>query len=86
MPSRAPASVELELLLNQTAVIIDVASQMSLIADEKSIPRTHLIGTLLIVLVLTLALGGFFSWQNLREHELSFARIEQTTTDQLKAR
>jgi PAS domain S-box-containing protein len=59
---------------------------MRLTADEKTVPRIHLIGTLLTVLVLTLALGGFFSWQSLGEQRAAFARVEQAATQQLEAR
>ena len=55
-------------------------------ANERTIPRIHLIGTLAIVLVLTLGLGGFLSWQHLVEHRASFARIEQAATQQIKHR
>jgi len=48
-----------------------------LIADEKTVPRIHLIGTLAVVLLLTLGLAAFFSWQNLEEQRASFARIEK---------
>lgn len=34
---------------------------MRLIADEKSVPRIHLIGSLLLALLLTLVLSGFFT-------------------------
>ncbi len=57
-----------------------------LTADEKTVPRIHLIGTLLTVLVLTLALGGFFSWQSLSEQRAAFGRVEQAATQQLEAR
>ncbi|MBS1130758.1 MAG: sensor hybrid histidine kinase [Proteobacteria bacterium] len=59
---------------------------MRLTADEKTVPRIHLIGTLLTVLVLTLALGGFFSWQSLSEQRAAFARVELAATQQLEAR
>ena len=59
---------------------------MPLIADEKTIPRIHLLGTLAIVLILTLGLGAFFSWQHLKERQASFGRIEQIARDQVQAR
>ncbi|MDE2439898.1 MAG: cache domain-containing protein [Betaproteobacteria bacterium] len=59
---------------------------MLLIADEKTIPRIHLLGTLAIVLILTLGLGAFFSWQHLNERQASFGRIEQIARDQVQAR
>lgn len=55
-------------------------------ADEKSVPRMHLIGTIVLVLLLTVALAGFFTWQNLAERRDSFARIEQGVSDQIKTR
>ena len=59
---------------------------MPFIANEKSVPRIHLIGSIAMVLFLTVALAAFFTWQNLSERRDSFARIEQGVTDQLKAR
>ena len=59
---------------------------MYLIADEKTVPRIHLIGTLLIVLVLTLGLGAFFSWQSLDEQRASLRRIEVAAREQVQAR
>ncbi len=59
---------------------------MRLIVDEKSVPRIHLIGTLVIVLLLTLGLGAFFSWQHVQEGREALARIEQTTQQQMRGR
>ncbi len=59
---------------------------MQLIANEKTIPRIHLAGTLAIVLVLTLALAGFYSWQSRRDAQSSFARIEQALSAETEAR
>lgn len=59
---------------------------MKLAANEKTVPRIHLIGTIALVLLLTLALAGFFTWQNMAERQASFARIEQGVTEQVKAR
>ncbi len=59
---------------------------MQLIANEKSIPRIHLIGTLLIVLLLTVGLSGYNLWQNRQEAQSSFDRIEQALNEQIKAR
>ena len=59
---------------------------MLLIADEKTVPRIHLIGTLAIVLVLTLGLGAFFSWQSLSEQQASLRRIELAAMAQVEAR
>ncbi|MGB4063633.1 MAG: cache domain-containing protein [Azonexus sp.] len=60
--------------------------KMPFIANEKSVPRIHLIGSIAMVLFLTVALAAFFTWQNLSERRDSFARIEQGVTAQLKAR
>ncbi|NTV69644.1 MAG: response regulator [Azonexaceae bacterium] len=59
---------------------------MPFVANEKSVPRIHLIGSIALVLFLTVALAAFFTWQNLSERRDSFARIEQGVTAQLKAR
>ena len=59
---------------------------MPFAANEKSVPRIHLIGSIVMVLLLTLALSGFFAWQNLLERRASFERIEQGVTEQVKAR
>ena len=59
---------------------------MQLAADEKTVPRIHLLGTLLIVLVLTLGLAAFFSWQHLTDQRASFGRIEQVVRDQMASR
>ena len=55
-------------------------------ANEKTIPRIHLVGTLIIVLTLTLALGGLFSWQVLSKQRSSFASIEQAAVKQIQDR
>lgn len=59
---------------------------MQFAANEKSVPRIHLIGTIAMALLLTLALALFFTWQNIVERRASFARIEQGVTEQIKAR
>ena len=59
---------------------------MRLTVDEKTVPRIHLIGTLVIVLLLTLGLGSFFSWQHLQEEREALARIEQATQQQMRGR
>jgi len=58
----------------------------ALIASDKTVPRLHLAGTLLLVLGLTLALAGFFSWQNLSEQQASLARLETLIRQQQQAR
>ena len=59
---------------------------MQLIANEKTIPRIHLAGTLLIVLLLTLALAGFYSWQSRRDAQSSLPRIEMALVAEIEAR
>ena len=59
---------------------------MQLVANQKTIPRIHLVGTLLIVLLLTFALAGFYSWQNRQDTHRSLARIEQALNEQTEAR
>jgi len=49
-------------------------------ANEQTLPRLHLIGTLTIVMVLTLALGLFFSWRSAQDHRASIERVGQTVT------
>ena len=57
-----------------------------LIANEKNVPRAHLIGTLVIVLLITIGLGAFFSWQQLVEQQAALERVELVATEKLKAR
>ncbi|MEY2632232.1 MAG: hypothetical protein RIR00_886, partial [Pseudomonadota bacterium] len=52
-------------------------------ADENSVPRIHLFGTLLLALLLTLALGGYYSWQYLSNYQASLSRIEAAARNQL---
>ena len=59
---------------------------MLLTANEKNLPRLHLIGTVMVLLVVTLSLAGFFSWQNLREQTAAFERIEQAINTQQQTR
>ena len=59
---------------------------MRLIANEKSIPRIHLVGTLLIVLLLRVGLAGYNLWQSRQDAQSSFDRIEQALTEQIDAR
>jgi PAS domain S-box-containing protein len=59
---------------------------LRLTVDEKTVPRIHLIGTLVIVLLLTLGLGAFFSWQHVQEEREALARIEQATQQQRRGR
>ena len=59
---------------------------MRLSANETTLPRMHLIGTLVLVLLVTLAMAGFFSWQNEQEEGSAFERIAQVLTQQQKER
>ncbi len=59
---------------------------MRLIANEKSIPRIHLAGTLLIVLLLTVGLSGYSLWRSQQDAQTSFDRIEQTLAKEIEAR
>lgn len=59
---------------------------MALIADEKNLPRIHLIGTLLIVLLLVLLLATAFFWQNDLAHRNALANIEQAVGGQIRSR
>jgi len=55
-------------------------------ANERTLPRLHLAGTLAIVLLLTFALGGFFSCRSPQEHRSSLQRVAQTVQSQQQAR
>jgi len=59
---------------------------MDLSANETTMPRLHLIGTLSLLLVVTLAMAGFFSWQSVQNHRASLERIEQVFYEQQRAR
>ncbi|MCK6389628.1 MAG: cache domain-containing protein, partial [Azonexus sp.] len=59
---------------------------MPLIPKETNLPRIHLIGTLLIVVLLTLGLAAFYSWQHLRSERDAARRVEQVVVDQVRAR
>ena len=59
---------------------------MRMAANEHSLPRLHLIGTLTIVMMLTLALGGYFSWRSAQEHQASIERVAQVLRAQQQER
>ncbi len=59
---------------------------MRLNADEKTIPKIHLIGTLVLVLVLTLGLAAYFSWQSINEQKATLSRIERASAELVEAR
>ncbi|WP_300084309.1 EAL domain-containing protein [Rhodoferax sp.] len=48
---------------------------MRIEATEHTLPRLHLAGTLAIVVLLTLLLGGYYSWRSAQDHQASLARI-----------
>src|SRR5450830_1823993 len=50
---------------------------LRLIANEKTVPRLHLVGTLVVV---------FFSWQNLVEQKASLQRVEAVLQQQQRQR
>ncbi len=59
---------------------------MRIVANERSLPRLHLAGTLVIVITLTLALGGFFLWRSGAEHQASLERIASSVNAQQESR
>ena len=59
---------------------------MRFIADEKTLPRLHLAGTIALALFLTLAISGYFSWQHIAEHQSSLQRIHEQANEQLNRR
>ncbi len=63
-----------------------MASMWRISANEQTIPRLHLWGTLLIVLALTLALGSYFLWAGSVEHRESLQRVADNMREQQHAR
>jgi diguanylate cyclase (GGDEF)-like protein/PAS domain S-box-containing protein len=61
-------------------------NSVQIAANEITIPRLHLVGTLLIVLLLTLTLSGFFFWQYAADHNAALQRISQSANERQKAR
>jgi diguanylate cyclase (GGDEF)-like protein/PAS domain S-box-containing protein len=55
-------------------------------ANEQTLPRLHLVGTLAIVLLLTLSLGGYFTWRSAQDHRDSLQRVAQAVQAQQQAR
>ena len=55
---------------------------MRFAANEQTLPRLHLIGTLAIVLLLTVALGGYFSWRSTQDHRASLQRVSEAVQTQ----
>jgi diguanylate cyclase (GGDEF)-like protein/PAS domain S-box-containing protein len=59
---------------------------MRIDVNESNVPRLHLAGTLVIVFVLTLTLGAFFSWRSVVDHRGSLERLSQAAVEQSNAR
>jgi len=59
---------------------------LRIVANERTIPRLHLVGTLLIVVTLTLSLGAFFVWRGAAEHQSSLERIARSLSAQQESR
>lgn len=59
---------------------------MDLSVNETTMPRLHLIGTLSLLLVVTLAMAGFFSWQSVQNHRAALERIEAVIHQQQRTR
>lgn len=59
---------------------------MPLIVNERLLPRLHLLATGLVLLVVTLSLAAFFSWQSLHEQSAAFERTEQAINNQQQTR
>ncbi|WP_374475826.1 EAL domain-containing protein [Zoogloea sp.] len=50
---------------------------MKLSVTDRTLPRYHLVGTLLVVLALSLALGASFLWTSYAEHRDALVRLEK---------
>jgi diguanylate cyclase (GGDEF)-like protein/PAS domain S-box-containing protein len=57
-----------------------------IVANERSIPRLHLAGTLVIVITLTLSLGAFFLWRSSTEQQAALQRIAASVNAQQESR
>jgi diguanylate cyclase (GGDEF)-like protein/PAS domain S-box-containing protein len=51
---------------------------MNRAVNERTLTRLHLIGTLILVLGLALAIGAYFTFQSINEHQSSLRRLEQS--------
>ena len=58
---------------------------MTLIADERTVPRIHLIGTIVILSCITLGLAVHFSWLTVTEERATLARLQQVATEHVMA-
>ncbi|GAB4212064.1 MAG: hypothetical protein Fur007_03630 [Rhodoferax sp.] len=59
---------------------------MRIEANERTLPTLHLAGTLAIVLLLTLALGGFFLLRSQADQQAALQRLSQTLAEQQRNR
>ena len=59
---------------------------MPIVPDEKTIPRAHLIGTLVIVLLITCVLGGLFAWLRVSERNAALDRLQGEASALLRSR
>ena len=59
---------------------------MRFAANEQTLPRLQLISTLATIFLLTLALGGYFSWRSAQDHRASLQRVAETVQTQQQAR
>lgn len=50
---------------------------MKLVVTDRTLPRYHLVGTLLVVIALSLALGASFLWISYAEHRDTLLRLEK---------
>ena len=66
--------------------VLQVGKQLSLIADEKTLPRIHLLGTIVTLLLLTVALFAFFSLRDLQDRRDALQRINEAARGQTAAR
>jgi diguanylate cyclase (GGDEF)-like protein/PAS domain S-box-containing protein len=55
-------------------------------ANERTLPRLHLVGTLTIVGLLTLILGGYFAWRSEQDHRASLLRLAEAMHEQQEGR
>ncbi len=58
----------------------------SLTANATALPRLHLLGTLVLMLVVTLALASFYSWRSKEQQQAFRERITQTMAEQQRQR
>ena len=59
---------------------------MRIVANERTIPRLHLVGTLIIAITLTVSLGAFFVWRSGAEQQASLQRIAASASAQQESR